>query len=230
VRSSKRRKRAQAQEGAHAAAPQRWQRASDLEAAAIIARHSIPLIGVFALGWSPLEVIASLFLDSLSVLARAAGVGIYYNTSPFAYEDQGLIDRINLIIGSFVVFLVVFGLLAFALGVLGFFIWGYVLQPSGVDVSALVYDRSLAVGFGAMLTCQLPGLVQFIRAHDEESARTVVAPEVGFILRRVAVIAGACSVLGILPGDIALGAAIVLIQTVLAASEIYRGSQLFRVV
>lgn len=205
-----------------------WQRPSDLEAAAIIARHSIPLIGVFVLGWSPLEVVASLFLDSLSVLARAAGVGTYFNTNMFAYEDQGLIDRLNLIIGAFVVFLVVFGLLAFALGVLGFFIWGYVLHPNDVDLLGLLYDRSLAVSFGAMLTCQLPGMVQFIRAHDEESARTVVAPEVGFILRRVAIIAGACSVLGVLPGAIALGAAIVLIQMVLAASEIFRGSELFR--
>lgn len=209
---------------AHTAAPQRWQRAGDLEAAAIIARHSIPLIGVFALGWSPLEVIASLFLDSLSVLARATGIGIYYNTSPFAYEDHGVIDRLNLIIGSFVVFLIVFGLLAFALGVLGFFVWGYVLRPNDVDLSTLGYDRTLAVGFGAMLACQLPGALQFIRAHDEESARTVVAAEVGFILRRVALIAGACSLVGILPGEIAVGAAIVLIQAVLAASEIFRGS------
>ena len=210
-------------------APHGWQRASDLETAAIVARHSIPLFGVFVLGWSPLEVIAALFLDSLSVLARAAGVGTYYNTSPFAYDDQGLIDRFNLIIGSLVAFLIVFGLMAFALGVLGFFVWGYVLHPSGIDLSELVSDRSLAVGFGAMLTCQLPGLVQFIRAHDEESARKVVAPEVGFILRRVAVIAGACSVLGILPGEIALGAAVVIVQMVLAASEIFRRSPMFQV-
>ena len=84
----------------------------------------------------------------------------------------------------------------------------------------LAADASLRFAFAAMLVCQIPGFVQFVHAHTDDSARQVVEPEVGFVLRRVAVITILCGVVTVLPAELALGAALVIIQAVLALSEI----------
>ncbi len=53
-----------------------FERLRDPRAVPILARHAIPVIGVFVLGWSVLETIAALFLDALSTLWLARRDGL----------------------------------------------------------------------------------------------------------------------------------------------------------
>jgi hypothetical protein len=192
---------------------------------ASLARHAIPVAGILLLGWSPVESIVSVFLGGLSALYCLAGIAAYFVLGLYAREEQDWLDRVNSFVGGLMLFAFVAALLTFTVGVLAFMLWVNVFRVADLDLRALASQRSLWLGFAGMLLCQVPRFVGFVAAHDAESARGPVQAEIGFQLRRLALITLVCGFLVLLPGRAALIAAVILTQGTLAAIEI-RGDRL----
>jgi hypothetical protein len=186
-----------------------------------LARHSIPLVGVAFFGWSALEGMAAIVLDTLSALWGIAAIGTWFATSAMTRGPLDSADWMNVVVTRVVAFVFVGALLTFMLGVMSSFLWAYVIGTADVDLRALATSATLWKGFAAMLALQVPRVWQFIRTHDEPSAKAVIQPELGFLLTRFVLIVICCSFLSVLPGDIALLAALGIAQALLAACELF---------
>ena len=166
-------------------------RLHDPRAIPILARHAIPVVGVFVLGWSVLETVASLLLDALSTLWLVGAAGCYFAAKQFDYGETGLVAKLQLWAGVLGSFAVVAGVLTFAVAVPAFFLLPLV-QSAHVDAWTLVTTGWLPRAFGGMVLCQIPAFVTRVR----EAEASKVAPEkmgmdaeVGFVLHRIVMVA-----------------------------------------
>jgi len=198
----------------------------DPTAWATVARHALPVAMVVGAGWSALETLVAMLLDATSVLACAAAVASTVTTRSFAHRGQGPLDRLSLVAGGAVIFAIVTALLLFAAAVPMAGVWLAALRGRESALVALVDDPWLQASFAGMLAAQVPRYAFLVRTPDVQSARRVVEAEVGFVLLRLVLIGGAAGLLGLLPAGWALLATLVLVQTVLAATEILADGQL----
>ncbi|MEW6270404.1 MAG: hypothetical protein AB1689_14030 [Thermodesulfobacteriota bacterium] len=194
--------------------------ARDPSAWATIVRHLVPIAGVLFAGWSALEALAALFLDALSVLLCIAAVASTFVVTGLAHDEQDLLDRLDLLAGGVVIFLIVGGLLAFAIAVPGFLLWGSALRGGSGELWQLARGPSLQATFASMLACQVPRYWTLVTRFDAQSARRIVEPEVGFVLLRMILVGGAGILIGALPERASLLGALVAAQAVLASTEI----------
>jgi hypothetical protein len=191
----------------------------------IVLRYALPVLGVLLLGWSALETLAALFLNSLSTLLVCAAVGTYFVTGELAHDDMDVLDRVNLVVGGVCIFVLVAGLLAFALAVPSAFVWVHVFESGGVRPAELLQHPALLRAFALMLAFQVPHFLRLI-GTDSASARRVVMPEVGFVLLQVIGIAMVSGVVALLPGRVILVTVLILAQGVLAWTELDRDRHL----
>jgi len=196
------------------------ERLSDPTAWATILRHAVPVFGVLVAGWSALETLVSLVLDAVSVLACAAAIGSTLAVRSFAHDRQGWIDRANLVAGGVVIFVLVTALLLFAIGVPAAALWLVALRGNEDELWRLAGDPWLQASFAAMVACQIPRWLAAVRTLDAETARRALAPEVGYVLVRFVVVASAAGALALLPPRLALLGALVVVQGVLAGTEL----------
>ena len=166
-------------------------RLRDPRAIPILARHAIPVVGVFVLGWSVLETVAALFLDALSTLWLVGAAGSYFAARQLDYGETGVVATLQFWAGVLGTFVVVAGVLTFAVAVPAFFLLPLV-QSAHVDPWTLVTSGWLPRAFGGMVLCQIPGVVTRVRA----ATASQVAPEnmgmdaeVGFVLHRIVMVA-----------------------------------------
>lgn len=199
-------------------------RLTDARAVPILARHAIPVIGVFVFDWSVLEVLAALLLDALSTLWMVAALGSYFGVKEFHHPAEGVIlDTLHFAASFIGTFLVVAGLLTFMIAVPTAFLLPLV-QGADLDPMELVTSGWLLRAFGLMLACQLPGLAQ--RVHTLQASG--VAPEkmgmegeVGFVVHRVIMLVMMSSFLAIF-GPYALHVLVIIAQAFGAGTEIMR--------
>jgi hypothetical protein len=198
-------------------------RLRDPRAIPILARHSIPVIGVFVLSWSVLETVAALFLDALSTLWLVGAMAAYFAAKQFDYGEDGVLHALHFWAGVFGIFVFGAGILTFTVGVPAFMLLPLV-ESAHVDPRTLLTSGWLPRAFGFMLLCQLPSFVQRVRLLEA----TGLAPEkmgldgeTGFVLHRTVLLAALGSMLAIL-GPYALPVLVVLAQAVGAGSEIMR--------
>jgi hypothetical protein len=198
-------------------------RLRDPRAIPILARHAIPIVGVFVLGWSVLETVASLFLDALSTLWLVGATGCWFAAKQYDYGETGIIATLQFWAGVLGSFVVVAGLLTFAVAVPTMFLLPLV-QNADVDPWTLLTTGWLPRAFGGMVLCQVPSFVARIRAAEAEK----IAPEkmgmdaeVGFVLHRIVVIASFTWLLTIF-GSYALYVLVLGAQAFGAVTEIMR--------
>lgn len=200
-----------------------FDRLRDPRAIPILARHTIPVIGVFVFEWSVLETVASLFLDALSTLWLVAAMASYFAAKQFEYGETGLMDALHFWAGVFGIFVFGAGVLTFAVGIPVFMLLPLV-ESAHVDPRTLLTTGWLPRAFGFMVLCQIPSFVQRVRTLEA----TALAPEkmgmdaeTGFVLHRTVMLAAMGSMLAIL-GPYALPVLVILAQAVGAGSEIMR--------
>ena len=198
------------------------ERVRDPRAVPILARHAIPVVGVFVFHWSVLETIAALFMDALSTLWMVAGMGSYLAVRDTTKSRQtGVTAALGFWGRVLLTFVFVGGLLSLFVVVPAFF-----LQPliasAHVDATSLVTSGWLPRVFAGMLACQVPGLVGRVRTADAAG----IAPEkmgmdaeVGLIAHRTVMLGVLSSMLAIL-GPYALYALVVVAQVFGAGAEI----------
>jgi hypothetical protein len=198
-------------------------RLADPRAVPILARHAIPVIGVFVLGWSVLETIAAVFLDALSSLWLVGAMASFFAAKQFDDGERGVVPTLQFWAGVLGIFVFAAGILTFAVAVPAFMLLPLV-QRADVDPRALLTSGWLPRAFGLMVLCQIPGFVQRVRHLDA----TGVAPEkmgmdleTGFVLHRTVMLAAMASMLAIF-GAYALHLTVILAQALGAASEIMR--------
>jgi hypothetical protein len=105
-------------------------------------------------------------------------------------------------------------------------LWFGLLQSAGVEPAEALSWRALAWTGAGLVLLQAPRFVEFVTTRDAASAQAVLKPEAGFLIRRLILVAMACSYLGFLSGQAALIASLVVTQLVLSAHELL-GDRLF---
>lgn len=200
-----------------------WQRLRDPRAIPILARHAIPLIGVFVLDWSVLETLAAVLLDALSSLWLVAGIASYFAAKQFDFGERGLMDALHFWAGVCGIFVFGAGILTFALAIPASMLLP-MLQSADVDPRTLLTSGWLPRAFAFMVLCQVPGFVQRIRQLEASG----VAPEkmgmdaeTGFVLHRIVMVTAMASMLAVF-GAYALHLTVILAQAIGAGSEIMR--------
>lgn len=201
-----------------------FDRLTDPRAVPILARHAIPVIGVFVFDWSVLETIAALLLDALSTLWMVGATGAYFAVKQYDHSGEtGLIAALHFWAAVFGTFLVIAALLSMFVAVPAFVLLP-LAQNADLDPTTLFTSGWLPRAFALMLACQLPGFVQRVRAAQASG----VAPEkmgmdaeVGFVAHRTVMLAMLSSMLAIL-GPYALHALVIVAQLLGAGSEIMR--------
>ena len=199
------------------------ERLRDPRAVPILARHAIPIIGVFVFRWSVLEALAAVFLDAVSSLWLVGATAAYLAAKQVDSGEPGLMAALHFWAGVLGIFLFAAGILTFAIAVPAFMLLP-IVGSAGVDPRALLTSGWLPRAFGFMLLCQLPGLVQRIR-HLEASG---IAPEkigmdaeTGFVLHRIVMVAAMGSLLALF-GSYALHLTVLVAQILGAGTEIMR--------
>ena len=199
-------------------------RLTDPRAVPILARHAIPVIGVFVFDWSVLEVLAALLLDAVSTLWMVGAVGSYFAVKQFHHDTEDpLRNALHFWAGVIGTFLVVAGLLSLFVVVPASFLLP-LAQGADLDPMELVTSGWLLRAFGLMLACQLPGLVQRVRslqASGVDPEKMGMDAEVGFVVHRVIVLAMLSSFLAVF-GPYALHVLVIVAQAFGAATEIMR--------
>ena len=199
------------------------QRLVDPRSVPILARHAIPVIGVFVFGWSVLEAIAAVFLDALSSLWVVGATASYFTAKQFDYGERGVVPALQFWAGVFGIFVFAAGIFTFALAVPAAMLLPLV-QAASVDPRTLLTTGWLPRAFGLMVLCQIPGFVQRVR-HLESSgvhpAKMGMDGETGFILHRTVMLTAMASMLAFF-GAYALHVTVVLAQALGAGSEILR--------
>jgi hypothetical protein len=199
-------------------------RVRDPRAVPILARHAIPVIGVFVFHWSVLETIAALLMDALSTLWSVAGMGAYLAVRDTTKSPKtGVTAALRFWASVVLTFVFVGGILSLFVVVPAMFLLPLV-QSAHLDPTSLVTSGWLQCAFAAMLVCQLPGVVK--RVRDAEAAG--IAPEkmgmdkdVGFIAHRTVLLGVWSSMLAIF-GPYALHVLVIVAQAFGAGSEIMR--------
>ena len=83
------------------------ERLRDPRAIPILARHSIPVAGVFVFGWSTLETVAALVLDAVSILWLVGAIGSYFAAKDLDTGGGGLMNALYFWAGVLGVFVFV---------------------------------------------------------------------------------------------------------------------------
>jgi hypothetical protein len=199
-------------------------RVSDPRAVPILARHAIPVIGVFVFDWSVLETIAALLLDALSTLWGVAGMGAYLAVRDTAKSPPTGVKSVLRFWASVVLtFVFVGGILSLFVIVPAFFLLPLV-QSAHLDAMALVTSGWLAAAFVAMVVCQLPRIAGRIRDAEAAGIKTEkmgMDTEVGFIAHRTVLLGATASMLAIF-GPYALHMLVIVAQVFGAGTEIMR--------
>ncbi len=199
------------------------ERLTDPRSVPILARHAIPVIGVFLFDWSVLETIAALFLDALSTLWLLAAMGSYFAAKAFDYGEPGIIPVLQFWAGVFGAWVVIAGLLTFAIAVPAMFLLPLV-AAADVDPMALFTSGWLPRAFALMVACQIPGFVTRVRhfqASGTPPEKMGMDSETGFILHRTVMLAAMATMLAAF-GRYALPILVILAQVLGAVSEIMK--------
>lgn len=185
----------------------------------ILARHMIPVAGVLALGWSGIQAVSVVALDTLAGLWCVVAVA----SIVVAREQWWQVGRdlYSAVIGGVFVFVVVAGLLTFMVGVVVFVLGGTILQHAEFDPRELLDQGWIYYAFAGLLVLQAPHGVAMLATTTGATAKSVFEPRVGFLLRRLVLALMACSSLSFLWGKAALLGALVVSQIVLAAHEVF---------
>lgn len=185
----------------------------------ILARHMIPVAGVLALGWSGIQAVSVVALDTLAGLWCVVAVA----SIVVAREQWWQVGRdlYSAVIGGLFVFVFVAGLLTFMVGVVVFVLGGTILQRAEFDPRELLDEGWIYYAFGGLLVLQAPHGVAMLATTTGATAKSVFEPRVGFLLRRLILALMACSCLSFLWGKAALLGALVVSQVVLAAHEVF---------
>jgi hypothetical protein len=185
---------------------------------AIVARSMVPVAGVLTLGWSGLQAISVIALDTLAGLWCLVAVAAVV-VAREAWARSG--DRFSAVIGGIVVFGIVAGLMTFMVVVIAFVLGGSVLARADADPRELLENGWVFWTFGALLAAQVPSFLAVLSRTTGETAKSVLEPRTGFLLRRFVLAGIACSSLAFLWGRVALVGALVVTQIVLAAHEVF---------
>jgi hypothetical protein len=199
------------------------ERLADPRSVPILMRHAIPVIGVFLFDWSVLETIAALFLDALSTLWLLGAMGAYFAAKDFDYGIPGIGAALQFWAGVAGAWLVIAGILTFAIAVPAMFLLPLV-DAADVDPMTLFTSGWLPRAFALMVACQIPGFVQRIRefqAAGTPPEKMGMDAETGFILHRAVMLAAMASMLAAF-GRYALPILVILAQALGAVSEIMR--------
>ena len=199
------------------------ERVADPRAIPILLRHAIPVIGVFVFHWSTLETIAALFLDALSTLWLVGAMGAYFAAKELDQGHPGLYGILQFWAGMLGAFLVIAAILSIAVVVPAMFVLPLV-QSAEVDPMTLLTSGWLPRAFGLMVTCQIPGLVQRVRAFEAAGTapeRMGMDSETGFVMHRTVMLAIMASTLAIF-GRYALHVLVIVAQVFGATTEIMR--------
>jgi hypothetical protein len=200
-----------------------FSRLADPRAIPILLRHAIPVIGVFVFGWSPLETVAALVLDAVSTLWMVGATGSYFAAKDLDHGEPGLSPALHFWAGFLGLFLFVAGLLTFAVLVPAAFLLPLV-SMADVDPWELVQNGWVARVFAFIILCQVPSFVQRIRALQASGLapeKMGMDAEVGFVLHRMATLAGMSTMLALF-GPYALHVLVIVAQAFGAGTEIMR--------
>jgi hypothetical protein len=185
----------------------------------IVARHMIPAAGVVALDWSGIQAISVIALDTLAGLWAVAFVGAVLAAREMYLGKEK--DVYNAVVTGALVFAILAGLLTVVVGVVAFVIGGHVLQRADFDVRDLLANGWAFWAFGGLLLFQAPHAAAMLATTSAASAKSVLEPRTGYLLRRFILTGMACSILSFLWGRAAIVGALVVSQLVLAAHEVF---------
>lgn len=185
----------------------------------ILARHMIPVAGVALLGWSGVQAISVVALDTLAGLWCLVAVASVLAAREHWWGAEK--DLYNTVVGGAVVFVFVAGLMTFMVGVLVFVLGGPVLARADLDPRELLVDGWVYWAFGVLLVLQVPHFLTLSAGISGTTAKSLLEPRVGYLLRRLILVGIACSSLAFLWGRVALIGALVVTQLVLAAHEVF---------
>lgn len=185
----------------------------------IVARHMVPVAGVVMLGWSGIQAISVIALDTIAGLWAVVAVASILVSREQYWGKQK--DLTSAIVSGVLVFAFVAGLLTFAVGVVVFVLGGSILERADFDPHELIEGGWIFYAFGGCLVLHTPHAIAMLATTTEATAKSVFEPRVGFLFRRFLLAGLACSFLSILWGRAALFGALVVSQLVLAAHEVF---------
>ena len=185
----------------------------------ILARHMVPVAGVLMLGWSGIQAISLVALDTLAGLWCIVAVASVLVAREQWWEPGK--DLYSAVVGGSFVFAVVAGLMTFMVGVVAFVLGGDVLGRAALDPRELLQDGWVFWAFGGLLAMQVPHFLTLSAQITEQTAKSLLEPRVGYLLRRLILAGLACSFLAFLWGKFALVGALLVTQVVLAAHEVF---------
>lgn len=186
---------------------------------AIVARHMIPVAGVIALDWSGTQAISVVVLDTVAELWCLVAVASVLVARDTWWAKTR--DLTSAVLGGLAVFAIVAGLLTFAVGVVVFVVGASVVRGDGFEPAQLLENGWVFWAFGGLLAMQLPQFLELSSRITDATAKSLLEPRVGYMLRRLILAALACSSLAFLWGTHALVGALIVIQLVLAAHEVF---------
>jgi len=185
----------------------------------ILARHMVPVAGVLLLDWSGIQAISVVALDTLAGLWCVVAVGAVLVAREQWYGAEK--DLYSAVVGGLVVFGIVAGLMTFMVAVLAFVLGGSALERADLEPRELLEDGWVYWAFGGLLVMQVPHFLTLMSGITGQTAKSVLEPRVGYLLRRFALAGVACSSLAFLWGWAAVVGALVVTQLVLAAHEVF---------
>jgi len=185
----------------------------------ILARHMIPVAGVLLLDWSGIQAISVVALDTLAGLWCVVAVGSVLVAREQWYAKEK--DLYSAVVGGVVVFGIVAGLMTFMVAVLAFVLGGSALERADLEPRELLEDGWVYWAFGGLLVMQVPHFLALMTGITGATAKSVLEPRVGYLLRRFALAGVACSSLAFLWAWAAVIGVLVVTQLVLAAHEVF---------
>ncbi len=186
---------------------------------AILLRSMIPLVGVLTLDWSGIQAISVIALDTLAGLWCIVAVGAVVVARESWWEKDR--DLYSAVIGGVFVFVIVAALMTFMVCVMAFVVGGRALASADLDPHELLEGGWVFWTFGSLLVAQIPSFVSTLRGTTGETAKSVLEPRVGYLLRRFLLAGIACSFLVFLWGRAATIGVLLMAQLVLAAHEVF---------
>ena len=188
----------------------------------VLLRNSVSLLGILLFDWNPVEVTASLYLNSLTQMwALALLLGCLF-ANWFSAKPANVFDWIEYggtVLGGFLLFSAIFSWMVI---VPGFMAWIYVIASTPIDWKRLATDGTLWIAAAQMFALRLPWVVRTARSYSLDRARPHVEREMFGNVLRVILIAMAAKVLGFLPARWAAAGLAILSLTVFTAIELLR--------
>ncbi|MCY2960012.1 MAG: hypothetical protein NTY35_07580 [Planctomycetota bacterium] len=185
----------------------------------ILSRHMIPVAGVLFLGWSGIQAISLVALDTLAGVWCVVAVASVLVAREQWYAERK--DLYSAVVGGVFVFALVAGLMTFMVGVVTFVLGGNILANADLEPRELLQDGWIFWAFGGLLAMQVPHFLTLSAGITEKTAKSVLEPRIGYLLRRLILAGMACSLLAFLWGKFALVGALLMTQLVLAAHEVF---------